>query len=466
MRVGAFGLLLTQVTRRTQKSAVLIIFALELVFFLSVCVWGAESEARGVWLTLSLFRNKMVHSEIVKTLKRHNLNMVLLYYQPGEETKEFINLCGENHIEVQFWVTPRLLIPGPKREWKCTGYHYRQQKFVKMTPMYFNPDYQAEALSSIERMISEYGVDGIHLDGVRFGLPWDNLGPESLEQFQKDTGIRIEKFPDDIIRVSNIKTENIGSPSAWAGRYLREWANWRARVVADFFATVRKYLREHHPGLVLTNACMTDYSSKLYYGVDYSLLSPHLDCLIPMVYYNRYGRTPEWAIKRAREIAIVARASNPDCHIYAGISSYSHSRCRIWISNTVRKLLKEGKLSRQTVARERLLRYITGAQMMRIAKWLHGRKLISDKLFHSMDNSIITVDEVARAIELMREPPPTDLGEARTREYIDQARIEGVVFMRLYCMFQENSESVVGDLFARLKHLFPTPATLPHRQSH
>jgi len=422
----------------------------------------SAAEARGVWLTLSLARKSQTVQQIADTLADHNLNLVLLLYQRDEPLTEFIALCHKRGIEVHFWVTPSELVPHPGDEWLATGYDYSSGKFRKRRPDFANAGYINAAQRAAYRLVRRYRIDGIHLDGVRYGLPWDNLGPEDLAAFEHDTGIKVGNFPDDIIKVSRIAPDNIGDPAQWRGKYIGEWTNWRCRVMADFFGALSSYVHKRRPDVLFSNACMTDSESALYYGVDYRRLAPHLDFLVPMAYFNRYGRTPQWAIKRSREIAIAAHAANPDCDVYAGVATYSHSRCRTWIKEAVKRLREEGKLTREESEANQLLHYFNGRQMHESATWLHEHGLIGDDLYEQMENAIVTDDEIVRAVKLMRQPRNLLPG---TTEYVSDARLGGIVFFRYYCMFADNTEGVVGDLWGKLKELFKSPASLPHSRS-
>lgn len=442
-----------------QRHMALIAFAVTYMLAQQAAVGDSAVEARGVWLTLSLARQKQTVSQIVNTLADHNLNLVLLLYQRGEPLTEFIALCHKRGIEVHFWVTPSELVPHPRDEWLAAGYDYSSGTFKRSRPDFANAGYTEAARRGAYRLIRRYRVDGIHLDGVRYGLPWDNLGPEDVAAFERDTGIEVEHFPDDIIKVSRITRQNIGDPAAWRGKYIGKWSSWRCRVLADFFGALASYVHKRQPDALFSNACMADIESALYYGVDYRRLAPHLDFLVPMAYFNRYGRTPQWAIKRSREIAIAAHAANPDCDVYAGVATYSHSRCRTWISETVKHLEGEVMLTREQVEANRLLHYFNGQQMHESAAWLHDHGLINDDLYEQMENAIVTDDEIVRAVKLVRQPRNPLPGAT---EYVSDARLGGIVFFRYYCMFADNTEGVVGDLWGKLNELFKSPASLPH----
>ena len=423
---------------------------------------GPAVEARGVWLTLGLALKSQSVEEIADTLADQNMNLVLLLYERDEPVREFIDLCHGRGIEVHFWVTPSALVPRPRDEWLATGYDYRAGTFSKSRPDFTHPAYIEASQRAAYRLVRRYEIDGIHLDGVRYGLPWDSLGPENVAAFERDTGIEIRNFPDDIIKAQEIRSDNVGDPAAWRGEYINEWTQWRCQVMADFFGAVSDYVRERRPDILFSNACMTDSESALYYGVDYRRLAPHLDFFTPMAYFNRYGRSPEWAIERSREIAIAAHAANPNCRVYAGVATYSHSRCRIWIADTVKRLREEGNVTQGQIEQNGLLDYFNGQQMRESARWLHDHGLIDDDLLERVENAVITDEEIARAVELMREPgvglPPG------ATEYVSQARLDGIVFFRYYCMFAENTEGVVGDLWGKLTELFKSPASLPHRR--
>lgn len=421
-------------------------------------------EARGIWITLSLALKKQTVPEIVAQLREHNLNLAFMLHQSdqAEAMREFAQACRDNGIEVHVWVTPRTLVPDPPEELHIHGYNYKKKEFTRGRPGFFLPEYRQAAAQRAAELMRELPVDGIHLDGVRYGLPWDNLGPETVAQFARDAGVEVKDYRTDIIIVDKVTSKNIGNPREWAGRYLGQWRAWRCRVLADLFADISRAVKAVSPKLAVSNAVMSDSASPLYYGVDYGLLAPHLDLFAPMTYYNRYGKNAKWAIRRCREIAIKAQAANPNCRVYAGVATYSHSRCRTWILNIIREAQKAGRLTKEQVADNHLREYLTGADMLRSATWLYGHDIIAAPTYERMLNAIITDEEILQAIELMRAGRDVSLPEAD--EYVGEAPVEGIVFFRYFCMFPGNTEGVVGNLWDKLRPVFAKPAALPNRQ--
>ena len=421
-----------------------------------------EREARGVWITLSLALTKQTVPQIVQQLQGHNLNLALVMYEASQPMREFAEACRRAGIEVHVWVVPETLVPKPKEEWLVHGYSLAQKDFTARPAAFFEEEYRQAAAARAAEIMKELPCDGLHLDGVRHGLPWDDLGPESCARFAHDTGLKVGDYRSDIVQVANLTADNIGKPNEWAGPLLPQWTRWRCQVVADLFGAMARAVKAVDGRLCVSNACMTDWGSPMYYGVDYSLLAPHLDFLVPMAYYNRYGQDARWAIRRCHEIALQAHAANPKCHVYAGVATYSHSTCRIWIAQVTAEAQKQGKLSAEDIKSNRLLDYFTGGDMLRSATWLYGHGMIEAKTYGQMLNAIITDDEILEAVDLMR--AGRDKSLPGVQEYVDEAPVEGIVFFRYFCMFPENTEGVVGNLWDKLRPEFPKPTRLPHRQ--
>ncbi len=421
-----------------------------------------EYEARGVWLTLSLALSNQSLSEIVSQLQQHNLNLVLVLYQPDQPLKEFAEACHQAGIEVHIWVVPSSLVPECPEELQLHAYSTKDGDFTALRPAFFMEGYSQLAAAGAVEIVTAIPCDGLHLDGVRYGVPWTNLSPEAIARFAEDTGTEIEDIRNDIIKVDSLRPDNVGKSREWAGRHLTAWARWRCQVIADLFGAVARAVKATDPRLSMSNACMTDWGSGLYYGVDYGLLAPHLDFFVPMAYYNRYGKDAAWSIRRCRQIAIEAQAANPNCRVYAGVATYSHSRCRTWISQTVREAAKAQKLTAEQVDDNQLLTYQTGPQMLHSASWLYRRGLISADTYAKMLNAIISDEEIIEAVRLMRAGRDTSLPGAD--EYEAEGPVEGIVFFRYTCMYPDYVQGVVGNLWDKLLPVFPKPAGLPHRE--
>ncbi len=421
-----------------------------------------EYEARGVWITLSLALSKQTLPEIVNQLHQHNLNLVLVSYQADQPMKEFAEACRQAGIEVHIWVVPRSLVPECPDELKLHAYSTKAKDFTALRPAFFMEGYKQLAAAGAVEIVGAIPCDGLHLDGVRYGVPWTNLSPEAIAQFAKDTGTEIKDIRTDIIKVDSLRPDNVGKSREWAGPHLTAWARWRCQVVADLFGAVAQAVKATDPRLSMSNACMTDWGSGLYYGVDYALLAPHLDFFTPMAYYNRYGKNAAWSIRRCQQIAIQAQAANPNCRVYAGVATYSHSCCRTWIVQVVREAREAGKLTAEEVTENELMSYGTGPQMLQSASWLYRKGIISTDTYARMLNVIITDEEIMQAVRLMRAGRDTSLPGAD--EYEGEGPVEGIVFFRYHCMFPDNTEAVVGNLWDKLRPAFPKPAGLPHRQ--
>lgn len=179
------------------------------------------------------------------------------------------------------------------------------------------PEVRAYIRSVFEEIASNYDIDGLHLDYVRYA--WDttpnarNLyprDPRTLSLFQRQTG----KRPDD-------------DPAAWDG--------WRANQITQLVSEVRTMLNRRRPGASLTAAVWSDprngYREYFQNAIAW-LRSGLLDAAMPMAYTAELAQFDNH-IGAYKSLA-------PQARIIPGLGLYKHEtpeqigrqleRCRIW----------------------------------------------------------------------------------------------------------------------------------------
>ena len=179
------------------------------------------------------------------------------------------------------------------------------------------PEVRRYIASVAQELMSNYELDGLHLDYVRYA--WDTTpgarekyprDSETLRIYQRETG----KRPDEDIRA---------------------WDHWRAEQITRLVAELRSVVRQARPGATLSAAVVA--SPSVGYR-DYFQDSPTwlrgglVDAIMPMTYTERFDRFEQYNTEY--------RAAAPRGWIVPGIGLYKFNtpeqfsrqlqQCRAW----------------------------------------------------------------------------------------------------------------------------------------
>ncbi|QKS72854.1 family 10 glycosylhydrolase [Paenalkalicoccus suaedae] len=95
-----------------------------------------------------------------------------------------------------------------------------------------NQDVQQYELSLLEEIITNYDVDGVVLDRARYNNIFADFSEESRVAFEAWLGESVPNFPEDIYTFEFDGNDALTVP----GTYYKEWIEWRASNIQDFFA--------------------------------------------------------------------------------------------------------------------------------------------------------------------------------------------------------------------------------------
>ena len=100
-----------------------------------------------------------------------------------------------------------------------------------------NAEVRSHEIDLITELIKNYDIDGVVLDRVRYvGLSSD-FGQLTRESWEADTGIKDEKWPEDIYTIAR---KPDGTYGINAGRYFGQFLTFRAGVIESFIGELRK----------------------------------------------------------------------------------------------------------------------------------------------------------------------------------------------------------------------------------
>ncbi len=176
--------------------------------------------------------------------------------------------------------------PRPQMEW-----------YVGITPT--DRRQQRQVLSTIHTVAATYPVDGLFLDFVRWPVHWEvelrpdrprppdsGFDPGTLTIFEHATGVRL---PPDSVPVR--------TRAGWIReRYLREWVEFKCKVVSDFVGEARTLFKNVRQDAQLGLFIVPDVDGRTEALTGQRLrdLAPLADLISPMLYHNILLRPPSW----------------------------------------------------------------------------------------------------------------------------------------------------------------------------
>lgn len=103
------------------------------------------------------------------------------------------------------------------------------------------PEVQDYERSILVECATKYPVDGIMIDRTRYDGLQSDFSDYSRRTFEKYIGTTITRFPEDIYEW--VPTTD-GKYKRKEGKYFKQWIEWRASIIHNFFSTTRKALKK------------------------------------------------------------------------------------------------------------------------------------------------------------------------------------------------------------------------------
>ncbi|MCF6173982.1 MAG: family 10 glycosylhydrolase, partial [Campylobacteraceae bacterium] len=151
--------------------------------------------------------------------------------------------------------------------------------FSKFSKSYFvnpiDPQVQKYQLSIIEEIVSNYDVDAVVLDWLRFDDYNMDLGEVSREIFRKRYGY-------DPIEIDFSKDS----------KRRREWNDFRKSVIGEYVKVVKESIERLNPKMELGIFILSPYWSEV--AQDPAKFHRYVDFLSPMSYYDDWGYPIDW----------------------------------------------------------------------------------------------------------------------------------------------------------------------------
>ncbi|MFB3895636.1 MAG: family 10 glycosylhydrolase [bacterium] len=285
-----------------------------LLFLFSIATAAVLTESRGMWLDEnSIPKTESEMSTLVAQFKSANINIIYpetvgkgettIYpstlvpwnktFEPyGDRLKILIKYAHQNGIEVHPWVwvfcvgyydvKGRTLVQHP--EWGALD------RDGNLTPGGYNklywlcpnkPAVQKYLLDMIKELVTNYDIDGIHLDYIRYEDMYPNkycFCSDCVNQFKKEYGID----PRDITTKS---------------KYAKSWHRWCEMQVNNFVRDAHREIKNLNPDCMLSAAVgMNLEESRKFRRQDWLhwVNNRYLDFICPMVYTQDVDIVAKW----------------------------------------------------------------------------------------------------------------------------------------------------------------------------
>ncbi|MDR3625290.1 MAG: family 10 glycosylhydrolase, partial [Ignavibacteriaceae bacterium] len=127
-------------------------------------------------------------------------------------------------------------------------------------------------LSIIEEFVKMYKPDGVVLDRTRYPNISGDFSTASKETFEKFIGEKITSWPYDIYRIESTGGTNVNRVP---GKYYKQWLQWRAKVIHDFFADVKEKVKQISPSTAVSDYVGSWYPEYFGVGVNWASNTYH-----------------------------------------------------------------------------------------------------------------------------------------------------------------------------------------------
>ena len=239
-----------------------IVSILALALAIAGCRQAPNTNA--IWLWSKFMPEVNLDEMASKDIKNIILHEVSFERHGVDSTLEFVNQAHKRGMKVHIWFQA----------------FYKGGKWINPVKDSLNCYDQEYFDEVIERAVQyvKYGVDGIHLDYIRFG------------------GTAWKHNPSEEITATGCVTE--------------------------FCRQISEAVKAVNPNIVLSAALMPEPDSEYYYGQDPAQMGQYIDILMPMIYFHcdsyRKGGAP-WAIDVANHFA----TKGAPAKVWAGLTTYT-----------------------------------------------------------------------------------------------------------------------------------------------
>ena len=150
------------------------------------------------------------------------------------------------------------------------------------------PAVQDHEIAIFKEVAQKYDFDGLLLDRGRYDNIQSDFSDFSRGKFEAYIGKKLERFPEDIY---TWEEDGDGGWKRIDGPYFKQWIEWRASVIYDFFKRTKEELKAVKPGLKFGAYTGAWYPSYFEVGVNWAsnTYDPSQDFAWATPDYKNYG---------------------------------------------------------------------------------------------------------------------------------------------------------------------------------
>jgi len=196
----------------------------------------------------------------------------------GDQLAQCVAAARKYGIEVHAWIVCWYLENAPVEFSEPLRKGDRlQQSSTGAERLWMNPAHpenRQHHLAIIEEILTNYDVDGIHLDYIRYPDSNGCYSPYTRKLFETDSGLTTENWPQDVLK---------------GGNHYRTFITWRAGVITSFIKETRELANKLKPSVRLSAAVWGGYPQVITsIGQDWGewMNQGLLDFVCPMNYAN------------------------------------------------------------------------------------------------------------------------------------------------------------------------------------
>ncbi len=140
-----------------------------------------------------------------------------------------------------------------------------QHKAIFVNPA--NLEAKSYELAVVAEIATNYAVDGIVFDRMRYPGMYADFSELSRAEFEEWLGKRVENFPEDIFAIDPIPGREMVR-----GKHFGKWMEWRAKQIRDFVVEAKEVIKSIRPDALVGAYVGSWYGS--YYDVGVNWASP------------------------------------------------------------------------------------------------------------------------------------------------------------------------------------------------
>jgi uncharacterized lipoprotein YddW (UPF0748 family) len=154
-----------------------------------------------------------------------------------------------------------------------------------------NPAVREYELRIVDEIVSNYDVDGIVFDRMRFPSLQGDFSDLSRQQFEEFLGQKLNRFPADVYSFDPTPGRGI----IW-GPYFKQWLEWRARVIRTWLEDASKLVRTKRPGSRIGVYVGSWYPTYYTVGVNWGSeeFAPGYEWMSPTYNSTGYAHLLDW----------------------------------------------------------------------------------------------------------------------------------------------------------------------------